>query len=217
MPIEAHVYLPKNEIIYNMETHRINVGDGTWLADLNERNSAELDILKIYPITIADIEEYDSDVKYVGPLLVVFNSQTKTATGSFSILDKTPESIAFELNSYKMACVEQVKNEYESSINNGSYVTCNGESFKMQIADKDISKVDGVLRFAQMTSTPTVYLTDAENINHYGISVENAQSVLVQMFQAALTAHYVKQQKRDAIMSTTDIKELRALMETIFE
>ena len=67
-----------------------------------------------------------------------------------------------------------------------------------------------------MTGVQTVYLTDINNVNHYNIAIEDAQNVLIQMFNAALSAHYIKQQKRDAVMLTTDIKQLKALMTSLF-
>lgn len=216
MPINAHVYLPKNEIISNLINHRINVGDGTWLADLNARTVSQLEALNIFPITISDIETYDSDTHYIGSLIISYDPETNTYNGHYPILEKSVETIAAELVAYKTFCIDVIKNEYERSISNGTEVTCNNETFIMQIQDKDISKVDGVLRFAQMTEVQSVYLTDINNVNHYNISILDAQNVLIQMFNAALSAHYIKQQKRDAVGATSDIKQLKTLMTNLF-
>jgi hypothetical protein len=216
MPIEAHIYLPKNEIIYNLKEHRVNVGDGTWLADLNYRTESQLIALNIVPITIADIEAYDPDTQYVGSIVITYDPETDSYNGSYPILDKSADMLASELVQYKKSCIATISNEYDNAISNGTSVTCNNETFIMQIQDKDISKVDGVLRFAQMTGVQTVYLTDINNVNHYNIAIEDAQNVLIQMFNAALSAHYIKQQKRDAVMLTTDIKQLKALMTSLF-
>ena len=69
----------------------------------------------------------------------------------------------------------------------------------MQFNQRDVSMVDGAVRFLEMTNGTEGYLTDADNINHYGLTVNEMKQALVEITGAYLGAHSYKQQLRDAV------------------
>lgn len=71
--------------------------------------------------------------------------------------------------------------------------------FDMQFNQRDVSMVDGAVRFLEMTNGTEGYLTDADNINHYGLTVNEMKQALVEITGAYLGAHSYKQQLRDAV------------------
>lgn len=68
--------------------------------------------------------------------------------------------------------------------------------FPMQFGVTDCLLVEGAIRIAEMTGQGSIYLTDAEDVSHFGVSVEEAQQVLFEMSAALADAHAKKQELR---------------------
>ena len=79
----------------------------------------------------------------------------------------------------------------------GSVMTSLG--FPMQFDMKDSLMVEGAIKIAQASGATTIYLTDAEDVTHYDISLADAQTVLLEMSTAFAMAHAKKQVLRDDI------------------
>lgn len=77
----------------------------------------------------------------------------------------------------------------------GSVMTSLG--FPMQFDMKDSIMVEGAIKIAQATGQTEIYLTDAEDVTHYNISLADAQTVLLEMSTAFAQAHAKKQTLRD--------------------
>ena len=78
----------------------------------------------------------------------------------------------------------------------------------MQFNQRDITMVDRAVRFLEMTNRTEGYLTDADNVNHYGLTVPQMKQALLDMTQAYLSAHAHKQELRDMAVSATTHKEI---------
>jgi hypothetical protein len=79
----------------------------------------------------------------------------------------------------------------------GSVMTSLG--FPMQFDMKDNIMVEGAIKIAQATGATTIYLTDANDVSHYDISLADAQTVLLEMSTAFAQAHAKKQLLRNDI------------------
>lgn len=79
----------------------------------------------------------------------------------------------------------------------GSVMTSLG--IPMQFDMKDSLMVEGAIKLAQASGATTIYLTDAEDVTHYDISLADAQTVLLEMSTAFAQAHAKKQMLRDDI------------------
>ena len=55
------------------------------------------------------------------------------------------------------------------------------------------------------------YLTDADNVNHYGISVAQMKQAVLEMTLEHMQAHAYKQQLRDAVNAANTAEELEAI------
>ena len=81
----------------------------------------------------------------------------------------------------------------------------------MQFDLKDIIMVDGAVRALEMTGGTEGYLTDADNINHYGLSVLSMKQAVLEMTMAHMQAHAYKQQLRDAVNAATTAEDLEVI------
>ena len=116
------------------------------------------------------------------------------------------------LDDFRALHYARISREYNDFVQNGwAPVTVNGESFEMQIRDADIAKVDGAIRYNEMMGVTEMYLTDASNVNHYGVSLADAKLVLVEMMRVAYGAHALKQQARAQIAAAQTVEEMEAV------
>lgn len=114
-----------------------------------------------------------------------------------------PEPPTFE--SLKQDKINYISNSFNKYVT-GRYTISLG--WDMQFDQRDIIMVDGAVRFMEMTNQTTGYLTDADNINHYNLSIAQMKQVLMEMTGAYLQAHAYKQTLRNAILSATNEFEL---------
>ena len=76
----------------------------------------------------------------------------------------------------------------------GSVMTSLG--FPMQFGIQDSLMVEGAIKLAQASGAEDIYLTDANDVSHYDISLADAQTVLLEMSTAFAQAHAKKQMLR---------------------
>lgn len=91
----------------------------------------------------------------------------------------------------------------------GSVMTSLG--FSMQFDMKDALMVEGAIKIAQATGQIEIYLTDAEDVTHYNISLPDAQTVLLEMSTAFAQAHAKKQLLRDDISEAQTQSDLDSI------
>lgn len=106
----------------------------------------------------------------------------------------------------------RISREYAKAVEAGrATVTVNGTTFDMQVRDTDISRMDGAIRFNELEGVTEMYLTDAANVNHYGVSMADAKLVLVEMMRVAYEMHALKQQARALLDVAQTVEEMEAV------
>lgn len=91
----------------------------------------------------------------------------------------------------------------------GSVMTSLG--IPMQFDMKDALMVEGAIKIAQATGQTEIYLTDAEDVTHYNISLPDAQTVLLEMSTAFAQAHAKKQLLLDDISEAQTQSDLDSI------
>lgn len=106
----------------------------------------------------------------------------------------------------------RIGREYAAFILAGrANVAVGTETFDMQVRDSDISRLDGAIRYNELSGVTEMYLTDADNVNHYGVSLADAKLVLAEMMRVAYEAHALKQQARALIAQAATVEEMEAV------
>ena len=83
--------------------------------------------------------------------------------------------------------------------------------FPMQFNTRDTLMVRGAIELAQANEQTTLYLTDANDVTHYDVPVEDAEKLLFEVMGAAMMAHQKKQTLRAQILAATTIEEVEAI------
>ena len=109
------------------------------------------------------------------------------------------------LDELKEAKCAEINEAFEAHISGRTTISL---GWDMQFNLKDILMVDGAVRSLEMTGGTEGYLTDADNINHYGLSVQQIKQAVLEMTVAHMQAHAHKQQLRDAVNAATTAEEL---------
>ena len=99
----------------------------------------------------------------------------------------------------------EISNAFNECVSGRTLISLGWE---MQFNQRDITMVDGAVRFLEMTNGAEGYLTDADNVNHYRLTVPQMKQVLLDMTQAYLSAHAHKQELRDIAVSATTHEEI---------
>lgn len=113
--------------------------------------------------------------------------------------------------------LEEAKNTKTAEINEAFEAHISGRTtislgWGMQFKLNDILMVDGAVRALEMAGGTEGYLTDADNVNHYGLSVQQMKQAVLEMTVAHMQAHAHKQQLRDLINSATSIESLNGVV-----
>lgn len=87
-------------------------------------------------------------------------------------------------------------------------VTVNGETFGMQIRDVDIARMDGAIRYNEAAGVTEMYITDADDVTHYHVSISDAKAILAEMMRVAYGAHAAKQYARAQIAAAETVDEM---------
>ena len=112
------------------------------------------------------------------------------------------------LDELKEAKCAEINEAFEAHISGRTPISL---GWDMQFKLNDILMVDGAVRAIEMTGGTEGYLTDADNINHYGLSVQQMKQAVLEMTVAHMQAHAHKQQLRDAVNAATTAEELEVI------
>lgn len=114
-----------------------------------------------------------------------------------TIPELTPEQIKNNL-------LIEISNQYNNKCLNDTVTITIGEvSYIMPIGDKNITKLDGAIRYMEETAQTSGYITDSTNTTYWSVPIENMKAVLLGMFNAALLLHQKKQLLRAQVEAGT--------------
>ena len=83
--------------------------------------------------------------------------------------------------------------------------------YPMQFDTRDMLMVRGAIELAQATEQTTLYLTDALDVTHEGVSIAEAQATLMEMMAAFAQAHAKKQELRALIDAAQTVEDVEAV------
>ena len=110
-----------------------------------------------------------------------------------------------ELKARKLATLED---SFDARVA-GSF-TCS-QGYPMQFDRSDTLAVEGAIQLLKATEQTTGYLTDANDVTHYGIPLATMEAVKVEMLAAYAQCHARKQELRAAINAAQTEEELAAI------
>lgn len=131
-------------------------------------------------------------------LPAVLTEEILLSLGVEMVEDVVPEMTLAELKNIKLADLQIAFNQYVS----GSITTKQG--YKMQFGELDSLKIEGSIKLMEAQGVETAYLTDADDVTHYGVTLAAIKAVQLEMFAAYSTAHAKKQALRAQIESVAD-------------
>jgi hypothetical protein len=111
-----------------------------------------------------------------------------------------------EAKEKKLAEISAAYNEFDA---NGTVETSAG--YPIQVGQAHVTKLDGAIRFAEMTDAETIYITDADNVTHYNVSLPDAKKILMEQMGAALAAHAKKQTLRAQVEAAGTVEQVEAI------
>ena len=180
---------------------RLHLPDGRTRTSLHEMSEAQLAELGIYPVD--EVKPALTWTQHHGtPEITVTDGR---ATAIYPVIDYSPTELSEMLAAVKEAKIAEINEAFEAHISGRTTISL---GWDMQFNLKDILMVDGAVRTLEMTGGTEGYLTDADNINHYGLSVQQIKQAVLEMTVAHMQAHAHKQQLRDLINSATSIEIL---------
>ena len=83
--------------------------------------------------------------------------------------------------------------------------------YPMQFDTRDTLMVRGAIELAQAVDQATLYLTDANDVTHEGVSIADAQATLMEMMAAFAQAHAKKQELRALIDAAQTVEDVEAV------
>jgi hypothetical protein len=83
--------------------------------------------------------------------------------------------------------------------------------YPIQLGQSHISKLDGAIRFAELSGLDTLYITDSNDVTHYDVSLSDAKQALLEVMAGALTAHQRKQTLRAQITAAATVEEVEGV------
>ena len=83
--------------------------------------------------------------------------------------------------------------------------------YPMQFDTRDTLMVRGAIELAQAVDQATLYLTDANDVTHEGVSITEAQAALMEMMAAFAQAHAKKQELRAQIDAAQTVEDVEAV------
>jgi len=113
------------------------------------------------------------------------------------------------LDEIKNAKIAEINEAFDAHVAGRTSISL---GWDMQFNKNDLVMVDGAVRYLEMTGGVEGYLTDADNINHYGLSIQQMKQAALEMTGAHMQAHAHKQQLRDLINSATSIESLSGVV-----
>ena len=83
--------------------------------------------------------------------------------------------------------------------------------YPMQFNTRDTLMVRGAIELAQATEQTSLYLTDANDVTHEGVSIADAQTTLMEMMAAFALAHAKKQTLRGQIDAAQTVEDVESV------
>jgi hypothetical protein len=105
-----------------------------------------------------------------------------------------------KLNEVKASFNQYVSGSFNCSLN-----------FPLQFNESDSLKMEGAIQLLEASKQTTGYITDANDVTHYDITVDKMKEIKLEMLSEFAKAHLKKQQYRAAIESATTQAELDAI------
>jgi hypothetical protein len=120
--------------------------------------------------------------------------------------DTPPPPTLEEARAAKLAEITAAYNEFDAA---GTVETTAG--YPIQIGQSHVSKLDGAIRFAEMMNAQSIYITDADNVSHYSVSLADARGILMEQMGAAMAAHQKKQTLRAQTEAAETVEQVIAI------
>lgn len=111
-----------------------------------------------------------------------------------------------ELRDLKFSEIQAAYNAFDLA---GTVVVSLG--YPIQCGQAHVQRFDGAIRFAEQSGAPKIYITDANDMTHEDVPIEDAKRALLEVMAGALKAHRVKQDLRAAIWAAQTEEEVRAI------
>lgn len=112
------------------------------------------------------------------------------------------------LDELKEAKLAELESSFDARVA-GSFVCSQG--WPMQFNRSDTLAVEGAIQLLKATEQTTGYLTDANDVTHYGVPLATMEAVKVEMLAAYAQCHARKQELRAAINAAITEEELNAV------
>lgn len=113
-----------------------------------------------------------------------------------------------DLDAAKAAKKAEIAAAFDAYIAGSVMVTL---GYPMQFDTRDTLMVRGAIELAQATEQATLYLTDANDVTHEGVSIAEAQATLMEMMAAFAQAHAKKQTLRGQIDAAQTVEDVEAV------
>jgi hypothetical protein len=121
-----------------------------------------------------------------------------------------PEPAPPTLEEAKTAKLAEISAAYNTFDATGTAGTSAG--YPIQVGQAHVSKLDGAIRFAEMAGASEIYITDADNVTHYSVSIADAKGILMEQMGAALAAHLKKQTLRAEVEAAGTVEDVGAVV-----
>lgn len=191
--------------IFNSLPFRVTLADGTTRTSLSELSAAQLAEIGVYPV-VGTAPEYDAGTqRLVGPTLALDGDHV---AATWEIESLSAEEIAEILAAAKAAKKAEMSAAFNAHIA-GSIAVSLG--YPMQFDTLDTLMVRGAIELAQANEQTSLYLTDANDVTHEGVSIADAQTTLMEMMAAFAQAHAKKQTLRAQIDAAQTVEAVEAV------
>ena len=197
------MYVIDGELVAGLPAAR-RAPDGTMRTGLAGMTDSELAGIGVYPATV--VKPVLSEGQYYGAYAVEIEGDHATAT--YAVLDYSPAEIAGMLAGAKAAKKQEIAAAFDTHIAGSVMVTL---GYPMQFDTRDTLMVRGAIELAQATEQATLYLTDANDVTHEGVSIAEAQAPLMEMMVAFAAAHAKKQELRAQIDAAQTVEDVEAV------
>lgn len=164
--------------------------------EILERRPNNIDYVEPIPLPYIEVSQIDFESTLNGNKRININS-------------KKIEDIVPTLDELKENKKHEISYAFDNYVSGKATISL---GWDMQFNQRDILMVDGIIRFMEMTNQTEGYLTDADNINHYNLSIADMKQSLLEMTSFYVSAHQKKQMLRSQIEACTTIEELNNIV-----
>ena len=193
------------KLLFDSLPFRVTLADGTTRTSLSELSAAQLAEIGVYPVVGNQPEHDPSTQRLVGPTLVLDGDHV---TATWTVESLSAEEIAAILAGAKSAKKDEIAAAFDTHIAGSVMVTL---GYPLQFNTRDTIMVRGAIELAQATEQTSLYLTDANDVTHEGVSIAEAQATLIEMMAAFAQAHAKKQTLRAQIDAAQTVEDVEAV------